>query len=64
MASNQEPKNPEQQGKGDYSNDLENLGMDELLEVYQRKMATFSEGDIVRGKVLKITPSEVVVDIG
>jgi small subunit ribosomal protein S1 len=27
-------------------------------------MATFSEGDIVRGKVLKITPSEVVVDIG
>jgi small subunit ribosomal protein S1 len=64
MASNQDPKNPEQQRKGDNSNDLENLGMDELLEVYQRKMATFSEGDIVRGKVLKITPSEVVVDIG
>jgi small subunit ribosomal protein S1 len=65
MASNQEPKNPDQQQrKGDNSNDLENLGMDELLEVYQRKMATFSEGDIVRGKVLKITPSEVVVDIG
>ena len=65
MASNQEPKNPDQkERKGDNNNDLENLGMDELLEVYQRKMATFSEGDIVRGKVLKITPSEVVVDIG
>src|SRR5437867_8791354 len=38
--------------------------MDELLEVYQRKMSTFAEGDIVRGKVLKVTPGEVVVDIG
>jgi small subunit ribosomal protein S1 len=27
-------------------------------------MSTFSEGDIVRGKVLKITATEVVVDIG
>jgi small subunit ribosomal protein S1 len=64
MPSNQEPKNPDQQQRKGDNNDLENLGMDELLEVYQRKMATFSEGDIVRGKVLKITPSEVVVDIG
>ncbi len=64
MPSNQEPKNPNQQVRKGDNNDLENLGMDELLEVYQRKMATFSEGDIVRGKVLKITPSEVVVDIG
>src|SRR2546421_3800646 len=64
MPSNQEPKNPDQQARKGDNNDLENLGMDELLEVYQRKMATFSEGDIVRGKVLKITPSEVVVDIG
>src|SRR5438876_2094551 len=64
MPSNQEPNNPDQQQRKGDNNDLENLGMDELLEVYQRKMATFSEGDIVRGKVLKITPSEVVVDIG
>src|SRR5947208_10017192 len=64
MPSNQEPKNPDQQARKGDNNDLENLGMDELLEVYQRKMSTFSEGDIVRGKVLKITPSEVVVDIG
>src|SRR5436853_4982939 len=64
MPSKQEPKSPEQNPRKGESNDLENLGMDELLEVYERKMATFSEGDIVRGKVLKITPGEVVVDIG
>src|SRR5437588_1320061 len=64
MPSNQEPKNPEQSSRKGDNNDLENLGMDELLEVYQRKMATVSEGDIVRGKVLKVTPGEVVVDIG
>jgi small subunit ribosomal protein S1 len=64
MPSNQEPKNPSQPARKGDNNDLENLGMDELLEVYQRKMATFSEGDIVRGKVLKVTPGEVVVDIG
>jgi small subunit ribosomal protein S1 len=64
MPSNQEPKNPEQQTRKGDPNDLENLGMDELLEVYQRKMSNFSEGDIVRGKVLKVTQGEVVVDIG
>src|SRR5207253_11350202 len=64
MPSNQEPNNPDQQQRKGDNNDLENLGMDQLLEVYQRKMATFSEGDIVRGKVLKVTPSEVVADIG
>src|SRR5436190_1405346 len=64
MPSNQEPKNPEQTSRKGDNNDLENLGMDELLEVYQRKMSTFAEGDIVRGKILKVTPGEVVVDIG
>src|SRR5205814_904731 len=29
-----------------------------------KRMSNFAEGDIVRGKVLKITPSEVVIDIG
>jgi small subunit ribosomal protein S1 len=46
------------------TNDLEGLGMDELLDIYDRKMTHFNEGDIVRGRVLKVTPSEVVVDIG
>jgi len=44
--------------------DLENLGMGELLDMYEKRMSNFAEGDIVRGKVLKITPSEVVIDIG
>ena len=44
--------------------DLENLGMGELLDIYEKRMSNFAEGDIVRGKVLKITPSEAVVDIG
>jgi small subunit ribosomal protein S1 len=50
--------------KNSRNNDLEGLGMDELLDMYDRKMAHFNEGDIVRGRVLKLTPSEVVVDIG
>ena len=44
--------------------DLENLGMGELLDMYEKRMSNFAEGDIVRGKVLKITPSEAVIDIG
>jgi small subunit ribosomal protein S1 len=44
--------------------DLENLGMGELLDMYEKRMSNFAEGDIVRGKILKITPSEAVIDIG
>jgi small subunit ribosomal protein S1 len=55
------PKNTQRQGEPD---ELENLGMDELLNVYEKRMSHFAEGDIVRGRVLKVTPSEVVVDIG
>ena len=63
MPSSDDPKNRQQPRKGE-ANDLEGLGMDELLEVYDRKMATFSEGDIVRGRVLKLTATEAVIDIG
>ena len=52
----QDPKNP--------PDNLENLGMDELLDMYEKRMSHFSEGDIVHGRVLKVTPSEVVIDIG
>src|SRR5438094_1221683 len=51
-----DPKNPK--------DDFENLGMGELLDSYEKRMSNFDEGDIVRGKVLKITPSEAVIDIG
>jgi len=51
-----DPKNPK--------DDFENLGMGELLDMYEKRMSNFAEGDIVRGKVLKVTPSEAVIDIG
>ncbi len=42
----------------------EAVGMEELLEMYDKKMAEFSEGDIVRGRVVQVTSSEIIVDIG
>jgi small subunit ribosomal protein S1 len=59
-----DPKNTKDERRQGETNDLENMGMDELLDIYETKMASFSEGDIVRGRVLKITPSEAVIDIG
>jgi small subunit ribosomal protein S1 len=61
MASNDEKKKPLQPRQADSSN-LENLGMDELLDLYTRP--TLTEGEIVKGRVIKVTPSDVVVDIG
>jgi len=57
MASNDDKKKNQ-------DTNLENLGMGELLDLYDKKMASFAEGEIVRGRVVKLTPSEVVVDIG
>jgi small subunit ribosomal protein S1 len=59
-----DPKNPPDKLRQGDSNDLENLGMEELLDIYDKRMTNFAEGDIVHGKVLKLTPSEVVIDIG
>jgi small subunit ribosomal protein S1 len=65
MPSSDDPKNLKQPlRKGGETNDLEGLGMDELLDMYDRKMSNFAEGDIIRGKVLKVLGSEVVIDIG
>ena len=44
--------------------EFEGLGMDELLDIYDKKMASFNEGDIIRGRVIKINSTEVMVDIG
>jgi small subunit ribosomal protein S1 len=57
-------KQPLRKGGETNSNDLEGLGMDELLDMYDRKMSNFAEGDIIRGRVLKVIGTEVVVDIG
>jgi small subunit ribosomal protein S1 len=65
MPSSDDPKNLNQPlRKGGEPNDLEGLGMDELLDMYDRKMSNFAEGDIIRGRVLKVLGAEVVVDIG
>src|SRR4051812_46305714 len=65
MASSDDPKKRKSPARsGDAEGPLESMGMDELLQMYDEKMAQFAEGDIVRGKVLKVTPSEVLVDIG
>jgi small subunit ribosomal protein S1 len=58
MASSDDPKKKSQ------DTSLENLGMGELLDLYDKKMASFAEGEIVRGRVVKVTATEVVVDIG
>jgi small subunit ribosomal protein S1 len=61
MASNDDTKKTSQPRQAD-SNGLENLGMDELLDLYSKPSLT--EGEIVRGRVIKVTPTDVVVDIG
>ena len=64
MASNDDPKKQKPQRSPADANGLEGMGMDELLNLYDQKMATFAEGEIVRGRVVKVTGTEVVVDIG
>lgn len=44
--------------------DLESVGMEELLEMYDEALTELSEGEIVRGRVMQIKPNELVVDIG
>ncbi len=64
MPSNDDPKQQKVPPRPADGNNLEGLGMEELLNLYDKKMATFAEGEIVRGRVVKLTPTEVVVDIG
>ena len=35
-----------------------------LLDVYDNSFRNIAEGEVVKGTVLKVTPSEVVVDVG
>ena len=37
---------------------------DRLLEVYDNSFRNIAEGEVVKGTVLKVTASEVVVDVG
>ncbi|HKO58548.1 MAG TPA: 30S ribosomal protein S1 [Thermoanaerobaculia bacterium] len=61
MPSKDDPKKQTPPRPGD-TNGLENLGMDELLNLYDKPASV--EGEIVTGRVLKVTPSDIVVDIG
>src|ERR1051325_8118830 len=61
MPSKDDPKKQTPPRPG-YTNGLENLGMDEFVNLYDKPASV--EGEIVTGRVLKVTPSDVVVDIG
>ena len=50
--------------KGGLEGELEARSMEELLKIYDQKMSEFAEGDIVKGRVLQINPTEIAVDIG
>jgi len=61
-SSDERKKNNPSIRQTDTGNNLEGLGMDELLSLYDK--STLTEGEIVTGRVLKVTPSDVVVDVG
>ncbi len=62
MASSDEPKKNNASLRQGDSRNLETLGMDELLNLYDK--STLVEGEIVKGRVVKVTPSDVVIDVG
>jgi len=66
MPSTDDPKNSKPPVNSRDRNDpsFESMGMDELLQMYDEKMSKFKEGDIIRGRILKITATEALVDIG
>jgi small subunit ribosomal protein S1 len=37
---------------------------DNLLKAYDNSFRNIAEGEVVKGTVLKVTPSEVIVDVG
>ncbi len=61
MASNDDSKKRQPPSRQSDAS-LEGMGMDELLNLYDK--STFAEGEIVTGRVIKVTPTDVVVDIG
>ncbi|MBW3564729.1 MAG: 30S ribosomal protein S1 [Acidobacteria bacterium] len=62
MPPTEKVKDPNDHPKGE--KDLESIGMEELLEMYDEKLGEFNEGEIVKGRVVHVKPTEVVVDIG
>ena len=63
------PNNPERSTKGgerrsDSANDLTNNQYEKLLQEYESQYRNLVEGQIIKGRVLKITDGEVFVDVG
>jgi small subunit ribosomal protein S1 len=48
----------------DDDRDLESVGMEELLEMYEESLSELGEGEIVRGRIIQVKANEIVVDIG
>ncbi|MGZ7030824.1 MAG: S1 RNA-binding domain-containing protein, partial [Thermoanaerobaculia bacterium] len=61
MASNDDPKKRQAPSRQTDAS-LEGLGMAELLNLYDK--STLAEGEIVTGRVIKVMPTDIVVDIG
>jgi len=44
--------------------DTKEVVKSEFEKLYQESIATFNEGEIIKGRIVNITPKEVIVDIG
>ncbi|HOQ62070.1 MAG TPA: S1 RNA-binding domain-containing protein, partial [Vicinamibacterales bacterium] len=47
-----------------YAEDMDPTDFAALLDLYDSSFRNISEGEVVKGTVLKVTESEVVVDVG
>jgi small subunit ribosomal protein S1 len=51
-------------GKHDLDQDVDRAEYARLLDMYDTSFRNISEGEVVKGTVLKVTASEVIVDVG
>ncbi len=50
--------------QGGYDDDMDPTEFAELLDLYDNSFRNLAEGEVVKGTVLKVTDTEVVVDVG
>src|SRR6187455_28290 len=63
MASTEEKTTPET-GEHDEEAAAERAEYERLIALYDESMRHLSEGEIVRGRIIGVTPNEVIVDVG
>jgi small subunit ribosomal protein S1 len=61
---NEVSKSPIRQGGENDESHLDPQEYARLLDLYDNSFRNIAEGEVVKGTVLKVTPSEVVVDVG